>query len=66
MTDLSGARVHHAVGCPAHRARDNLPLGVLGVLALDDPHMSPAQAEIFLSEYLTLQGNSEPGSWLLS
>ena len=37
MTDLSGARVHHAVGCPAHRARDNLSLGVLGVLALDDP-----------------------------
>ena len=37
MTDLSGARVHHAIGCPAHRACDNLPLGVLGVLALDDP-----------------------------
>ena len=37
MPHLGGARVHNAVGCPAHRARHNLPLGVLGVLALDDP-----------------------------
>lgn len=37
MPHLGGARVHHAVGCPAHRARHNLPLGILGVLALDNP-----------------------------
>ena len=37
MPHLGGAWVHNAVGCPAHRARHNLPLGVLGVLALDDP-----------------------------
>ena len=35
--DLSDARVHHAVGCPAHGAHHQLTLGIVSVARLHDP-----------------------------
>ena len=62
---LGGARVHHAVGCPAHRARHYLPLGILGVLALDNPRDLEKINVVIILRHVANYPINDPGPRLL-